>query len=113
MNWLEQHADDTDLNEQLFIVGQEGAGEIKEQYHGGLSKEERIKNAEAKIAAARKQRAIDEKINAQEAERNRIVNDKLMAAAKRENAEKEIQQGFAERKKEKEELLAAKKKMLI
>lgn len=89
MNWLEQHAEDADLNDQLFIVGQEGKGEIKQQYQGGLSKEERIAAAEAMIKAKRAQRAIDEKVNAQEAERNRIVNDKLVAAAKREHAEKE------------------------
>jgi len=41
------------------------------------------------------------------------VNDKLVAAAKREHAEKEQMQALADRKKEKEELMAAKKKMMI
>ena len=29
MEWLTEHMDDADLNEQLFIVGQEGEGDIK------------------------------------------------------------------------------------
>ena len=32
MEWLAEHADDADLNEQLFIVGQEGEGEMQKQY---------------------------------------------------------------------------------
>lgn len=87
MEWLGEHADDADLNEQLFIVGQEGEGEIKKQYQGNLSKEERIKLAEAKIAAAKKRRAEEEKINKHEMELNRIKNDKALAAAKRLAAE--------------------------
>ena len=42
MNWLGEHADDKDLNEPLMIVGQEGEGEIRKQYNGNLSKEERV-----------------------------------------------------------------------
>ena len=61
MDWLTQHMDDADLNEQLFIVGQTGEGDIKKEYQGNLSKEERIKIAEEKIQAARKRRAEEEK----------------------------------------------------
>ena len=38
--------EDADFNEQLFIVGQEGEGSLKQNYGGNLSKEERIKIAE-------------------------------------------------------------------
>lgn len=109
MEWLTEHCDDADLNEQLFIVGQEGEGEIKKQYQGNLSKEERIKQAEEKIKAARARRAEEEKINAREAELNRIKNDKAVAAAKRLQAEKDEQNAIALRKKEKEEFMNAKK----
>ena len=61
MNWLGEHADDKDLNEPLMIVGQEGEGEIRKQYAGNLSKEERIKIAEEKIKAGRIRRAKEEK----------------------------------------------------
>jgi uncharacterized UBP type Zn finger protein len=72
MNWLEEHAEDPDLNEALLIVGQEGEGDLKQQYQGGLSKEERIAMAEAKIKANRERRAVEEKVNRQEQEVNRI-----------------------------------------
>ena len=66
MDWLNEHADDADLNEALLIVGQTGEGEMKKEYQGGLSKEERIKIAEEKIKAARIKRAADEKKNRHE-----------------------------------------------
>ena len=31
-DWLAEHADDADLNEQLFIVGQDGEGDLKKEY---------------------------------------------------------------------------------
>lgn len=69
MDWLTQHMDDTDLNEQLLIVGQTGEGTIAKEYQGNLSKEERIKIAEEKIIAGRKRRAEEEKLNKIEAEK--------------------------------------------
>lgn len=68
--------EDTDLNEPLLIVGKSGTGEIKRQYQGNLSKEERIKLAEAKIKAAREKRAIEEKQNKHEQELSRIAGTK-------------------------------------
>ena len=56
-----------------------------------MSKEERIKLAEEKIKAARLKRAEEEKINKHEMELNRIKNDKMLAAAKREQKEKDEQ----------------------
>jgi uncharacterized UBP type Zn finger protein len=55
--WLTEHQEDPDFNEPLLIVGQEGEGELKKEYQGNLSKEERIKIAEEKIKAARAKRA--------------------------------------------------------
>jgi hypothetical protein len=51
---------------------------MKKQYQGNLSKEERIKLAEDKIKAARAKRAEEEKLNALEAEKSRIANNKQM-----------------------------------
>ena len=68
MEWINEHMEDKDFNEPLLIVGQEGEGEIKKQYQGNLSKEERIKIAEEKIKAARERRAKEDIINAREHE---------------------------------------------
>ena len=76
MDWLNEHAEDPDLNEALLIVGQSGEGELKKEYQGQLSKEERIRNAEAKIKAGRVKRAEDDKKNNHEREMNRILNTK-------------------------------------
>ena len=60
--WLYEHIEDADLNEQLFIVGQEGHGTIKqEQYAGDLSYEERLKIANEKIAAGKIRREEEKK----------------------------------------------------
>lgn len=48
-------------------------------------------------------------MNAREAEKNRIINDKAVAAAKRLQAEKDEQNAIVFRKKEKEEFMNAKK----
>ena len=69
MDWLTQHMDDADLNEQLLIVGQTGEIDIAKEYQGNLSKEERIKIAEEKIIAGRKRRAEEEVLNKREAEK--------------------------------------------
>lgn len=90
LEWIGEHNEDPDFNEQMFIVGQDGEGELKQQYQGNLSKEERIKIAEEKIKAARLKRAEDEKINAIEMEKNRILNNKAMQEAKRINDEKQL-----------------------
>lgn len=89
MDWLTQHMDDADLNEQLLIVGQTGEGAIKKEYQGGLSKEERIKIAEQKIIEGRKRRAEEEKLNKIEAEKQQRFANKEMAIAKRKLEEKE------------------------
>ena len=113
LNWINEHCDDADFNEPLLIVGQSGEGELKQQYQGNLSKEERIKIAEEKIKAARIRRAEEEKVNALEAEKNRIASTKAQAAAKRKLEEQEQVNALAARKKDKEEFLSAKKQMLI
>ena len=68
-----EHSEDPDFNEQLFMVGKEGEGELKKEYVGNLSKEERIKIAEEKIMAARKKRENEKKVNEFEMERMRIA----------------------------------------
>ena len=42
MDWINEHVEDADFNEQLFVVGKSEDAEIKKQYQGNLSKEERI-----------------------------------------------------------------------
>lgn len=51
-------------------MGQEGEGELKKEYQGQLSYEERVKLAEEKIKAAREKRKIEEEKNRIEAEAN-------------------------------------------
>ena len=113
MEWIMEHMDDADFNEPLLIVGQEGEGELKKEYAGNLSKEERIKIAEEKIKAGRARRAEEEKVNKHEQEINRIKMSKEIAAAQREFKEQEAMNALAERKKEKAEFMDAKKQMLI
>ena len=91
LEWLGEHSEDPDFNEQLFMVGQEGEGELKKEYQGNLSKEERIKQAEEKIKAARKRREEDKKVNDFEMEKNRILNQKMAGQARRFNEEKEAE----------------------
>jgi uncharacterized UBP type Zn finger protein len=63
LEWLGEHSEDPDFNEQLFMMGKEGEGDLKKEYVGNLSKEERLKIAEDKIMAARKKRENDKKVN--------------------------------------------------
>ena len=113
MEWITEHQEDTDFNEPLLIVGQEGEGEIKKQYQGNLSKEERIRLAEEKIKAARQKRAEEEKVNQQEMEANRMRMGKEMAAAARIQKEQEEKIALELRKKEKKEFESAKMQMKI
>jgi hypothetical protein len=73
LEWLGEHSEDPDFNEQLFMVGKEGEGDLKKEYAGNLSKEERLKIAEEKILAARKKRENDKKVNEFEMERMRVA----------------------------------------
>ena len=73
LEWLGEHSEDPDFNEQLFMVGKEGEGDLKKEYAGNLSKEERIKIAEEKIMAARKKRENEKKVNEFEMEKMRIA----------------------------------------
>jgi hypothetical protein len=68
MEWINQNMERTDFNEPLMIVGQEGEGNIKKEYHGNMSKEDRIKAAEEKIKENRARRAAEEVINTREHE---------------------------------------------
>ena len=74
LEWIGEHTEDADFNEQLFVVGQEGEGELKQEYQGNLSKEERIRIAEEKIKAGRQRREEEKKVNDFEMEKNRILN---------------------------------------
>jgi len=88
LGWMTEHADDKDFNEPLLIVGQEGEGQLKKEYAGNLSKEERIKIAEEKIKAARARRAIEEKANAIEHEKQQRKMNKEILAAQRIDKER-------------------------
>ena len=113
LEWIGEHSEDPDFNEQLFMVGPEGEGELKKEYQGNLSKEERIRIAEEKIKAARQKREEEKKINDFEMEKNRILNQKMMGQARRLNEEKEAELALLQRKKEKEEFQKAKFAMQI
>jgi len=89
LEWITEHQEDADFNEALLIVGQEGEGELKKQYNGNLSKEERLKIAEDKIKAARAKREAESKVNAHEQEINRIKMNKEILAAQRLDKERE------------------------
>ena len=102
LEWIVEHTEDPDFNEQLFMVGQEGEGDLKKEYQGNLSKEERIRIAEEKIKAARIKREEEKKQNDLEMEKNRILNQKMMGQARRMQEEKDREQALFERKKEKE-----------
>jgi hypothetical protein len=78
MDWINEHMEDADFNEQLFMVGKSGEGEIKKEYQGNMSKEERIALAEAKIKANREKREKETKVNTHEMELQRIANTKAM-----------------------------------
>lgn len=75
MGWIDQHSGDADFNEQLFIVKQEGEGNLKQEYQGNLTVEERVRLAEEKIKEARERRKIEDEKNAREAEANRRKMD--------------------------------------
>ena len=79
-------------------MGKSEDAEIKKQYQGNLTKEERIALAEKKIKEKRAQREAESKVNAHEMEINRIKNTKMMQAAAREHKEKEaeIDRAYAE-----------------
>ena len=94
MEWLTEHCEDADFNEPLLIVGQEGEGEIKQQYQGNLSKEERIKIAEEKIKAGRARRAVEDKQNAIEHEKQQRKMNKEILAAQRIDKEREEKLGI-------------------
>jgi len=113
MAWITENQEAPDFNEQLFIVGKEGEGDIKKPYQGNMSKEERIKMAEEKIKAARIRRAEEEKVNAFEMEKNRIASQKAQTEARRKLEEQEMEIAMHQRKKEKEEFMSAKRQMQI
>ena len=113
MEWIYEHTEDPDFNEPLLIVGKDGAGDIKKEYQGGLSKEERIKIAEEKIREARARREVEDKKNKHEQEIARIKMSKEIAAAQRIDKEREERLQLELRKKEKQEFNDAKKQMLI
>lgn len=108
MDWINEHMEDSDFNEQLFMVGQEGEGSLKKEYAGNLSKEERIAIAEEKIKAGRLRRAEEAKLQDHQREMNRMKDGKESVAAKRIFEEQEMIQAIAQRKKDKEELAKAK-----
>ena len=113
MEWLTEHAEDADFNEPLLIVGQEGEGQLKQQYQGNLSKEERIKIAEEKIKAGRARRAIEDKAAAIEHEKQQRKMNKEILAAQRIDKEREQKLDIELRQKEKKEFLREKNKMLL
>ena len=77
MDWINEHVEDADFNEQLFVVGKSEDAEIKKQYQGNLSKEERIAIAQETIKRKRAEREAASKVNDHEMELSRIKNTKM------------------------------------
>ena len=77
MDWINEHVEDADFNEQLFVVGKSEDAEIKKQYQGNLSKEERIAIAQETIKRKRAEREVASKVNDHEMELSRIKNTKM------------------------------------
>ena len=77
MDWINEHVEDADFNEQLFVVGKSEDAEIKKQYQGNLPKEERIAIAQETIKRKRAEREAASKVNDHEMELSRIKNTKM------------------------------------
>lgn len=106
MEWIDQHMDDADFEEELVIVAQQ------EKPKSNLTLEERMEKAKELQARVRAKRMADDAKLARENEEARRIGDKELAAAKKLAEEKAWENGIAQRMKEKKELEAEKKRMM-
>jgi len=104
MEWIDKHRDDTDFEEQLFMVKQEEGPR--------LSKEEAEAKAKELGKQVRERRAKKEAEDELERERNRILSGRGMQDAKRSIEELQTKQAIEWVKKEKMETEIQKQKML-
>ena len=77
MEWIEQHLDDPDFNEELVIVGK------KQSEFAGLTEEEKFQKVKQMQIEARKMIEAKEKANAIEREANRKKMEKELIEAKK------------------------------
>lgn len=86
MDWIEQHKNDADFEEELFIVVQQpgaaAAGGTNSMF-AGLTKEEKLAKAKELQQQIRARKAKEEAAMAFENEQARKKADKELAAAKR------------------------------
>jgi len=98
MDWINEHMDDEDFNEELVIVGQQESAGSKYTLEERQAKAAQLqKEVRARIEAKDKQRAIEN-----EAARKKL--DKEMAAAKLINDERLHKLAIEEKMKEKKAL---------
>ena len=78
LQWIDEHSEDPDFNEELRIVGQ-----TESAPKSTLTKEERIAKAKALQEEIRRKRAAEEKRLQEEQEKNRVKYAKEMSEMKR------------------------------
>lgn len=83
LDWITQHQEDADFNEELRIVGKEEGGKPAST----MSKEEKLAKVQAMIEENRKKKAIEEEKSKREAELNRIKFTKELQEAKKKMEE--------------------------
>lgn len=105
LEWIDQHSDDADFNEELKIVGKE-EGSIKPV--SNLTKEEKIQKAKDLQKAMQKRRAEEEKKLGEDQEKNRIRIAKDLSEAKRKMEEQQLKLSLGQAAREKKEFLNAK-----
>ena len=107
MDWIMEHQNDEDFFEEMRIESASTQDPNKPQ----LSKEEKLKLLDEKLAKVRAQKKIEEEKNAREAEINRIKFNKELLVAKRKMEEQQDEIQYMKQKKEREEFDRAKKEM--
>jgi uncharacterized UBP type Zn finger protein len=104
MNWIEEHRDDEDFEEELRMVKQvEGPKISKEEA------EQKARDLQKRVREAREKKDAEEAL---EREKSRIHSGKAIAEAKRAVEEQQQRIHMEQMKKEKEETERAKQQML-
>ncbi|CDW78340.1 pub domain-containing protein [Stylonychia lemnae] len=109
LDWISAHSDDSDFHEALQVVGQ---SEATSGPKSTLTKEEKLKKAKELQESIRKKRAEEEKRLNEEREKQRVHGAKAMSEVKRKMEEEQKKIALDVQKREKQEFLAAKQRML-
>jgi len=113
LDWLNQHKDDADFNEQLFIVGKPPAGGVP-----GMPVQSNLTPEEAKQKARELQKVLAAKLKAKEKalaeqqEKDRVRQGKELSMAKRQLEETTVRLNIERIKREKKEKEDAMAKVL-